>query len=129
MTVKQLSLDLPHRAALGAEDFLVSKCNRGAVRLIDSWPQWQGNAQLLIGPAASGKTHLARVWQARSGAKLVSPSGLDIGLLDAMAEETALIVEDVDRAGYDERALFHLLNLAREKRRFVLLSTRETPNR
>ena len=35
VTVKQLSLDLPHRAALGAEDFLVSKCNRGAVRLIE----------------------------------------------------------------------------------------------
>ena len=51
VTVKQLSLDLPHRAALGAEDFLVSKCNRGAVRLIDSWPEWQDNAQLLIGPA------------------------------------------------------------------------------
>ena len=36
VTVKQLSLDLPHRAALGAEDFLVSECNRGAVRLIDT---------------------------------------------------------------------------------------------
>jgi chromosomal replication initiation ATPase DnaA len=54
VTVKQLSLDLPHRAAFGAEDFLVSKCNRGAVRLIDSWPEWQDNAQLLVGPAASG---------------------------------------------------------------------------
>ena len=129
MTVKQLSLDLPHRAALGAEDFLVSECNRGAVRLIDSWPVWQDNAQLLVGPRASGKTHLARVWQARSGAKVVSPSGLDIGLLDAMGEASALIVEDIDQAGYDEKALFHLLNLAREKRLFVLLSTRETPNR
>ena len=42
-------------------------------------------------------------------------------------EGTALIVEDVDRAGYDEKALFHLLNLAREKRLFVLLSAREAP--
>jgi chromosomal replication initiation ATPase DnaA len=129
VTVRQLSLDLPHRAALGAEDFLVSECNCGAVRLIDSWPDWQDNAQLIIGPAASGKTHLARVWQARSSAETLTPTGLDVGLLDSMGEGTPLIVEDVDRADYDEKALFHLLNLAREKRLFVLLSARDAPNR
>jgi chromosomal replication initiation ATPase DnaA len=129
VTVKQLSLDLPHRAAFGAEDFLVSTCNRGAVRLIDSWPEWPENAQLIIGPAASGKTHLARVWQPRSGARALSPGDLDAGLLQSIGEGTSLIVEDVDRAGYDEKGLFHLLNLAREKRLYVLLSTRETPSR
>jgi len=128
VTVKQLSLDLPHRAALGAEDFLVSDCNRGAVRLIDSWPEWHDNAQLIIGPTSSGKTHLARVWQARSGAEAIAPDDLDVGALKTMTEGTSLIVEDIDRA-YDEKALFHLLNLAREKRLFVLLSAREAPNR
>lgn len=129
MTVRQLSLDLPHRAALGAEDFLISECNRGAVRLIDSWPDWQDNAQLIIGPAASGKTHLARVWQAHSSAETLTPTGLDVGLLDSLGEGTPLIVEDVDRASHDEKALFHLLNLAREKQLFVLLSARDSPNR
>jgi len=128
VTVKQLSLDLPHRATLGAEDFLVSDCNRGAVRLIDSWPEWHDNAQLIIGPTSSGKTHLARVWQARSGAEAIAPDDLDVGVLKTMTEGTSLIVEDIDRA-YDEKALFHLLNLAREKRLFVLLSAREAPNR
>lgn len=129
MTAEQLIFDLPHRAALGAEDFLVSDCNLGAVRLIDSWPNWQDNAQLLIGPAASGKTHLARVWQALSGARLLSLDGLDVASLDAMGEGTAVIVEDVDRAGYDENTLFHLLNVAWEKLLFVLLTTRDAPNR
>jgi chromosomal replication initiation ATPase DnaA len=59
----------------------------------------------------------------------LSPADLDIGLLNAMGEGTALIVEDIDRAGYDEKALFHLLNLAREKRLFVLLSARDVPSR
>ena len=49
--------------------------------------------------------------------------------LDATGGGTALIVEDVDRAGYDEKALFHLLNVAREKRLFVLLTARDAPNR
>ena len=78
MSLVQLTLDLPHRAALGAEDFLVSDCNLAAVKLIDSWPAWQDRVQLLIGPPASGKTHLARVFQALSGAKAIDPDTLDM---------------------------------------------------
>ena len=129
MTVAQLTLDLPHRAALGAEDFLVSDCNLAAVRLIDAWPEWHDRVQLLIGPPASGKTHLVRVWQALSGAPSLDPVNLDIDFIDAMGEGTALVVEDADRIPYDDKALFHLFNLAREKHLFVLLTARTPPAR
>jgi chromosomal replication initiation ATPase DnaA len=129
MTLAQLTLDLPHRAALGAEDFLVSKCNLAAVRLIDTWPEWQDQVQLLIGPAASGKTHLARVWQALSGAQALGPGNLAVDFVNSMGQGTPLVVEDADRVAYDEKALFHLLNLAREKRLFVLLTAQSAPNR
>jgi chromosomal replication initiation ATPase DnaA len=129
VTLVQLTLDLPHRAALGAEDFLVSDCNLAAVRLIDAWPEWQDQVELLTGPPQSGKTHLARVWQALSGARSLEPMCLDIGVIDSMAEGTPLVVEDADRGAYDEKALFHLLNLAREKRLFVLLTARSAPSR
>jgi chromosomal replication initiation ATPase DnaA len=126
---EQLILDLPHRAALGAEDFLVSDCNRAAVRLIDSWPDWPDRVQLLIGPEASGKTHLVRVWQAMSGAEMLAPDRLDMRGLDALGEGSAISVEDIDREGYDEKALFHLLNAAREKQLFLLMTSREAPSR
>jgi chromosomal replication initiation ATPase DnaA len=129
VTLAQLAFDLPHRAALGAEDFLVSDCNLAAVKLIDAWPAWQDQVQLLTGPAASGKTHLVRVWQGRSGAQTLDPAHLGIALLDSLPEGTAIVVEDADRAGYDEKTLFHLLNLAREKRLFVLLTARSSANR
>jgi chromosomal replication initiation ATPase DnaA len=129
VTLAQLTLDLPHRAALGAEDFLVSDCNLAAVRLIDAWPEWQDQVQLLIGPPASGKTHLARVWQALSGARSLDPTNLAMGFIDRLDEGTPLVVEDADRDAYDEKALFHLLNLAREKRLFVLLTARGAPSR
>jgi chromosomal replication initiation ATPase DnaA len=129
VTLTQLTLDLPHRAALGAEDFLVSDCNIAAVKLIDSWPKWQEPAQLLTGPPSSGKTHLARVWQARSGAGLLDGKMLDAKFIDDVREGTPLVVEDADRSAYDERELFHLLNLAREKQLFVLLSARGAPSR
>ncbi|OFW71548.1 MAG: hypothetical protein A2W02_01030 [Alphaproteobacteria bacterium RBG_16_64_48] len=129
MTLAQLTLDLPHRAALGAEDFLVSDCNLAAVRLIDAWPNWQDHVQLLIGPPASGKTHLARVWQALSGAQGLEPKHLAMDFVDSMSAGTPLVVEDADRVAYDEKTLFHLLNLAREKRLFVLLTARTVPSR
>ncbi len=129
MTLAQLTFDLPHRAALGAEDFLVSDCNVAAVKLIDAWPEWTDHVQLLTGPAASGKTHLVRVWQERSSARALEPENFDMAFIEDQPEGTPLVVEDADRAGYDEKALFHLLNLAREKRLFVLLTARDDPSR
>jgi chromosomal replication initiation ATPase DnaA len=129
VTLAQLTLDLPHRAALGAEDFLVSDCNLAAVKLIDSWPGWEARVHLLVGPTASGKTHLARVFQALSGARALEPSSLGIGLIDTVGEGSPLIIEDADRGGYDEQALFHLLNLAREKDLYVLITARSAPSR
>ena len=129
MTLGQLTFDLPHRAALGEEDFLVSDCNIAAVRLIDAWPEWTDRVQLLIGPAASGKTHLVRVWQGRSGAVALDPAHLGVALLDRLIVGSTLVVEDADRVAYDEKTLFHLLNLAREKHFFVLLTARLGPNR
>jgi chromosomal replication initiation ATPase DnaA len=129
VSVDQLTFDLPHRAAHGAEDFLLSACNLAAVRLIDAWPDWRDPVQLLIGPAASGKTHLARVWQARSGARTLTDTSLYLTAIDGAGEGTALVVEDIDRAGYEEKALFHLMNLARERGFSVLLTSRELPAR
>ena len=74
---RQLILDLAHRQALGAEDFLVSRSNAAAVELIDRWPDWPHPASLVIGTQGSGKTHLAHVWQLRSSAGLIAASGSD----------------------------------------------------
>jgi chromosomal replication initiation ATPase DnaA len=39
----------------------------------------------------------------------------------------ALVVEDLNEATFDERALFHLLNLAREDQAYVLITARVAP--
>jgi chromosomal replication initiation ATPase DnaA len=50
-------------------------------------------------------------------------------VIDTMTTGTPLVVEDADRSPYDEKALFHLLNLARENRLFVLLTAQRAPSR
>ncbi len=124
---RQLVLDLAHRQALGEEDFLVSRSNAAAIELIDAWPHWPHPAAVVVGPRGSGKSHLANVWRLRSTAHLVPAAELSDGVVAALAERSALVVEDLDRGIADERALFHLLNRARESAVSVLLTSREAP--
>jgi len=124
---RQLVLDLAHRQALGEEDFLVSRSNAAAVELIDAWPHWPHPAAIVVGPEGSGKSHLANVWRLRSAAHLVPAAQLSDAIVAALAERSAVVVEDLDRGLADERALFHLLNRARESAVCVLLTSREAP--
>ncbi len=126
-TPRQLVFDLAHRQALGAEDFLVSRSNDAAVEMIDRWPDWPHPASLVAGPQGAGKSHLANVWRLRSGAALVSAAALDDAAVAVMAEGSSLVVEDLDRGIADEKALFHLLNRARESKLSLLLTSRLPP--
>ncbi len=124
---RQLAFDLSHRAALGAEDFLVSESNATAVDLIDRWPRWPLWAAIVTGPSDSGKSHLAHVWQFKSAAALELASALSEATLLGLAAKRALVVENIDRGIASERALFHLLNLAREHKLSILLTSRAAP--
>lgn len=124
---QQLVLDLGHRTALGEEDLLVGASNAAAVALIDQWPDWPGPAAMIVGPRQSGKSHLTHVWRHRSGAAAVAAKDLsesDIAQLEAAG---ALAVEDLDQGIGCERTLFHLLNLAREHRSSLLLTSATSP--
>lgn len=121
---RQLPLDLAHRPAFGAEDFFLSESNDMAVRLIDDWPHWAQYGQLLIGPAASGKTHLVNVWRLRCDAHIVAATDLNENSLKKISADKAICIEDLDRRPFDEEALFHLLNLVNERGGHVLLSSR-----
>lgn len=124
---EQLPLELPFRSARGMDDFLVSSSNREAVSLIDRWPDWPSWAALLHGPEGSGKSHLAEVWQQRSGARRFAARDLDDAGVAALEATGTLLVEDIDQGRADDRVLFHLLNVARERRGSILLTARLAP--
>ena len=110
---EQLGFDLPARAALGRDDFFVSDANAMALALVDSWPNWAGNKLAIIGPEGSGKTHLAHVWAAQSGARIVDAASLTKDAVPDLAQ-TPIAVENVPAIAKDaaaQDALFHLHNL------------------
>ena len=123
----QIPLDLPHRPAMGAADFLVAPCNRDAVALLDRWPAWPGPALVVHGPEGCGKTHLTHVWRALSGAAAIArPALTPDAVPDLLGSARAAVVEDAD-AGIDERALLHLHNLLAEEGGHLLLTGRTAP--
>jgi chromosomal replication initiation ATPase DnaA len=124
---RQLAFDLHFRAALGAEDFLVSATNSAAVEAVEEWPSWPQRTLALVGPAGSGKSHLVEVWRAGSGAARIAAVDLSDEAVAAATEPGAVAVEDIDKGIADERVLFHLFNLAREGRISLLLTSQALP--
>ena len=123
---RQLLLSLDHAESFAREDFLSGPSNAAALALIDRWPDWPDRIMALVGPEGSGKTHLASIWAAEVGARSIAARSLTrIDLPAALATGT-LVVEDLEPR-FDETALFHLLNLAREERAYVLLTGRVPP--
>jgi chromosomal replication initiation ATPase DnaA len=131
---RQIPLELALEPQFGAEDFLVSDCNADAYALLEAWPEWPSQMLLLNGPSASGKSHLAAIWSMRANARQISARALSLASLPALVSSGAVAIEDIDRSGLDEAALFHLLNLATEKKASVLVTSRslnwsfETPD-
>lgn len=98
--MSQLALPLEYRAAQGVTDFFVSDANRDAVRYLDRWRQWTVPVALLLGPPASGKSHLARIFEKRSGAR---------------------VADDLDE-DCDREAVFHAWNAAQPGRPLLLVA-------
>lgn len=81
----------------------MSAANRAAVDWLDRWATWPLPVALLTGPPGSGKSHLARIFARRSGARAF---------------------DDADTA--DQEALFHAWNAA-SRAQPLLIAARALP--
>lgn len=133
MAPAQLPLPFGLRTAFGTEDFLVADGNREAVAWIERWPDWPAPAVVLYGPAACGKSHLVRMFLARSGGGELTPAdlagaGFDLDRL--LATIPAVAVDDADAAIGEGGAavLLHLYNSARDHGRHLLLTGGAPPS-
>jgi chromosomal replication initiation ATPase DnaA len=119
---EQLPLEFGHTASQIEDDFIAGEGNALALAHVRSYPAWPHPLTLLIGPAKSGKSHLGGIWALRAGADTVTPHNLAI---HAERPSGPLLVEDIDRAGFAEAPLFHLVNRAMRENRPLLMTARE----
>jgi chromosomal replication initiation ATPase DnaA len=102
MAPNQPGLPLAYRQRSGRDDFCVSASNSDAFHWLATPSAWPMPRSVLIGPKASGKTHLAAVFA---------------------AEHAATIIDDADEIA-DGESLFHAWNAATFAAPLLLTATR-----
>ena len=119
---QQLRLKLQRTARYTREEFVRGASNAEALAALESWPRWPGGCLVLVGPEGVGKTHLARIWAAETGAAVLSREAPDL----AVAAGRPVLLEDADQ-GTPAEALFHLINVAAREGAGLLLTARSRP--
>ncbi len=127
MIAEQLNLDLPVLISHARDDFFISESNREAAALIDLWPEWGSHAALVVGPRASGKSHLLSIWAEKAGARLLKASELSIEL--GQTSGNFVFALDGGDQGCDEHALLHAYNWTGEQGGSLLISALSEPVR
>ncbi|MGE4372388.1 MAG: chromosomal replication initiator DnaA [Xanthobacter sp.] len=125
---RQLALHLPSTPAMRREDFLAAPANMAALALIDAFPEWPARVVCIAGPEGAGKSHLASIFAEKADALVLPAHELTRENVPSALETGALVLEDLAGGDFDEAALFHLLNLAREQQAYVLLTARTPPS-
>ncbi len=124
--MRQYSLDFKAKQNYLEEDYITTSSNLAASNLILNFPTIWGvspypRTLLLIGPKASGKTHLAHIWAKKANAEFVTSLNHEDGNKDSN-----IIVDDIEN--YEEEDLFHLFNHAHEERKYLLMTSSSKPS-
>jgi DnaA regulatory inactivator Hda len=122
----QLPLPFPHQPGYAALDFIPDDSNHEALAWLSRSAGWPERRLALWGQGGCGKSHLLHTFAQRHAAVLLA--GQTLRGLDGVPEAGAIGLDDADTVA-DEHTLLHLLNIARDRGLFVLLSGRAPPAR
>jgi len=119
---QQFILNLQHRPAFGRDDFFVTECNQEALSFIDLWPNWPGPLVWLCGPPGCGKSHLAAVWQERSGANQLDQSQIMSDSI-SISRDSCCFFTDLSGDIENERSLLSFYNIVAEQGGSILVTS------
>jgi chromosomal replication initiation ATPase DnaA len=118
----QLVMPFARMTSYATEDFIRGAANEEALAVIERWPDWPYSILLLHGPKACGKTHLAHLFAARSGATFIDPARVGSAPADHLLVGHHAWVLDGVEAVREEAALAQLINHARARGDYLLLT-------
>ena len=122
--LKQQILDFGLEKNFKDEDFYVSKSNKFAFELVNSWPKWEKNFLNLIGERYSGKTHLVNVFLKKfKGIKLEANKITNKDLKDIKIYEN-IVLENLDKQ-IDENLIYSLINLIDQDNKFLIITSQK----
>lgn len=133
----QLLLDLSYKPDYSSANFMKSSCNWEALEWIDRWPNWPMKMIAIYGEPSCGKTHLAHIWQEKSGASYLNfAEALRLSPEKVVKANQAIILDNADlypptntqSQKNQEEWLFHFYNLIKENHSDLLICSRQAPN-
>lgn len=119
---EQQILPFEFREAKNREDFVVGASNREAVKWIDRYPRWKNNGLIIIGPTASGKSHLASVWQKKSLCDIFNYEDVNRENKDLLNFNN-ITIEDIHNIT-NFKFFLHIFNIKQERNLKFLFTSR-----
>ena len=133
----QLSFDLKKKNIYEKNDFLVSKSNKEAYKLINRWPNWSSRKIIIFGDSGTGKTHLSKIWQKKTSAVTLNLNKFKkIKFENFFLKKKTFIIENISNffdkikkkdKEHLEKNLLHFYNLIDEKRGYLILTDSIAP--
>ncbi len=132
---KQMALPLKFKSKKNRDNFLVSKCNIEAVKLIEKSTFWQNRKKInsipgaiIYGPKGSGKTHLCSIF--KQNVDCVYLTSLSNNSLEQVSNGINFILDNfVPGKRYPSELVMHFMNQVTYKEGSILLLSRLSPSK
>ena len=123
----QIALPLKLRPSFKRHDFIIGKSNEEAIRWIDKYPGWRQDGLIIIGPKASGKSHLISVLKLKGTPVIKQAQDINYNNIDILNLRT-LIIENLELIT-NHNLLLHIINILKEKKQKIIITSRLSPNK
>ena len=117
----QQTLPLKLLPSYGRHDFIVGESNLEAVRWVDNFSKSKVNGLVIIGPIASGKSHL--ISTLKNKYKILEAEEVNEEKINIL-ELKDLIIENIEKIE-NHYFFLHIINIVKEKNFKVLLTSRQ----
>ncbi len=129
---KQMALPLKFKSIKNRENYLVSKSNIKAIKLIENFEFWQNKntnsipGAIIYGPKGSGKTHLSSILKQKIDC--VYLTSLSTNCLEQVTEGRNFILDNfIPGESFPSELVMHFINQVTYKDGSILLLSRMAP--